>query len=40
MIMYVHRVNIKKGATDFYTITFTNMFGFLWFLVHNFANEY
>jgi len=30
----------KNGATDFFTITFTNMHGFLWFLVHNFANEY
>ena len=30
----------KKGATDFFTITFTNMHGFLWFLVHSFANEY
>jgi len=30
----------KKGATDFFTITFTNMHGFLWFLVHTFANEY
>ena len=30
----------KKGATDCFTITFTNMHGFLWFLVYNFANEY
>ena len=30
----------KKGATDFFTITFTNIYRFLGFLVHNFANEY
>ena len=30
----------KKGATNFFTITFTNMHGFLRFLVHTFASEY
>jgi len=30
----------KKGATDFFTITYTNMHGFLCVLVNNFANEY
>jgi len=35
--MYYTPCPHKNGAADFFTITFTNMHGFLWFLVYNFA---
>jgi len=32
-------VSRKKGATDFFAVTFTNIDGFLQFFVHNFTRE-
>ena len=37
-IWYLHRVQ-KKGATDFFAVSFTNIDGFSQFFVHNFARE-
>ena len=35
----MYTVSRKKGATDFFAVTFTNIDGFSWFFMHNFARE-
>jgi len=37
--IYMYTASRKKGATDFFAVTFTNIDGFSYFFVHNFTRE-